>query len=54
MQMDGSTKEEAVDKLLGSMTPEAMMAHMNEKHAGEPVPNPEQARMDFLSTANEI
>ena len=54
MQMDGATKEEAVDKLLGGMTPEAMMAHMKEKHAGEPMPTPEQARMGFLATARQI
>ena len=54
MQMEGSTKEEAVDKLLGFMTPEATMAHMGEKHSGQAMPTPEEIRMGFLSTAQKV
>lgn len=55
MQMDGETKDAAVDKLMAlAMTPEAITAHMTEKHAGEPTPTVEQARAGLLASARQI
>ena len=54
MQMDGGTKEEAVDKLMAVMTPEAVTAHMAEKHDGAPAPSPEDTRAGFLATATAL
>lgn len=38
MTVDAGTKEEAVKKLKGMMTQEALTKHMADKHAGQPVP----------------
>jgi hypothetical protein len=55
MQMDGATKEAAVDKLMAvGMTPAAIQAHMAEKHPGEPVASTEQARQGLLATATAL
>lgn len=55
MQMDGDTKEAAVDKLMAvGMTPAAIQAHMAEKHPGEPVPSAAQAREGLLATATAV
>ena len=55
MRMDGTTKEEAADALLSQfMTPEAIQAHMAEKHAGQPVPNTQQTRQGLLATATAV
>ena len=54
MQMDGETKEEAVDKLMAVMTPEAVTAHMAEKHGGAAPPSPEETRAGFLASATAI
>ena len=54
MQMEGDTAEAAVDKLMTVMTPEAITAHMADKHDGAPGPTPDQARAGFLATATAI
>jgi hypothetical protein len=54
MQAEGDTAEAAVDNLLSSMTPEAVGAHMAEKHAGQPMPSPEETRAGFLASATAI
>jgi hypothetical protein len=51
MKAEGSTKEEAVDALMSQMPPEAIQAHMTEKHPGEAPPSPEQARQGMLASA---
>ena len=50
---DAQSREEAVDKLMGVMTPEAVVAHIAEKHPGEPVPTPEQERAMVAQTLVE-
>jgi hypothetical protein len=55
MRMDGATKEEAANTLLSNfMTPEAVKAHMAEKHPGEPVPSQDQVRQGLLATATPV
>jgi hypothetical protein len=52
MQMDGDTREAAVDKLMAvGMTPDAIKAHMTEKHAGQPIPTLDQVRQGLLASA---
>lgn len=36
MSVDGETRDEAVQKMKDMMTEDAVAAHMNEKHPGEP------------------
>jgi len=43
MTVDANSKEEAVEKLKGMMTEDAIAQHCAEKHPGEPVPSKEQA-----------
>jgi hypothetical protein len=47
---EGETKEEAVDAVLASWTPEMVAAHVAEKHPGQQ-PSLEQSRAGFLDTA---
>lgn len=55
MRMEGATGNEAVDKLMSAvMTPDAITAHMAEKHAGQPVPTREQVREGLLATAVNV
>lgn len=54
MDRDGNIAEAAVDKLMTVMTPEAVTAHMAEKHDGAPGPSPEQASAGFMATATAI
>jgi hypothetical protein len=54
MQMEGDSAEDAVDKLMVVMTPEAVTAHMNEKHPGDAAPSAEQTRAGFMATATAI
>jgi hypothetical protein len=55
MQMDGDSREAAVDKLMAvGMTPEAIEAHMAEKHPGQPVPSASQTRDGLLATATAV
>lgn len=54
MQRDGETKEEAVDAVIASWTPEMVEAHVAEKHPGEPASSPEESRARFLATATLI
>ncbi len=37
MTVDAKSREEAVSKLKATMTEEAVVAHMQEKHPGEPM-----------------
>ena len=43
MTVDAASREEAVEKLKGMMTEDAIAKHMAEKHTGEPVPSKEQS-----------
>lgn len=52
--VDAMTKEEAVEKMMAKMTPEAMTKHMEEKHPGQPMPNPEQAKASMMATIQEM
>jgi hypothetical protein len=54
LQSQGDTKEAAVDALMGHMTPEAVQAHMTEKHAGQAPPSPEETRAGMLATAQLV
>jgi hypothetical protein len=54
MQAEGDTKEAAVDQLMTHMTPDAVQAHMAEKHAGQTPPSPEQVREGMLATAHIV
>jgi hypothetical protein len=38
LNADAATREEAVTKIQGMMTQDAINAHFAEKHAGQPVP----------------
>ena len=38
MGVDAATREEAVTKIQGMMTQDAINTHFAEKHAGQPVP----------------
>jgi hypothetical protein len=37
MTVDAGTRDEAIRKMQGMMTPEAVAKHMAEKHPGQPV-----------------
>lgn len=50
---DAQSREEAVDKIMELMTPEAVAAHMAEKHPGEQVPTPEEERAMVAQTVVE-
>jgi len=52
--VEANSKEEALDKMMDIMTPEAIQQHMAEKHPGEPVPSPEQARTNLASTVEPV
>jgi hypothetical protein len=54
MQAEGDTKEAAVANLMTHMTPEAVQAHMAEKHAGEAPPSMEQTRAGMLASAQVV
>lgn len=55
MYVEADSKEEAVDKLLDEqMTPDAVAQHWADKHAGEPMPSPDQARAGLLASAVEV
>ena len=41
MEVDGETRDEAVTKLQGIMSEEALKAHYDEKHPGETPPTKE-------------
>jgi hypothetical protein len=51
---DGETKEEAVDAVLASWTPEMVQAHIAEKHPNEPPSSPEASRARFLENATLV
>ena len=53
-QVEGDSKEHAVDAMMAQMTPDAMAQHMAEKHPGEPTPTPEQARQGMMATAHTV
>ena len=54
MQAEGESKEEAVGNLMQVMTPDAVSAHMAEKHPGDPMPSADQTREGFMATARMI
>jgi hypothetical protein len=54
MQAEGDTKEAAVDNLMTHMSPDAVQAHMTEKHAGQTPPSPEQVREGMLASAHAV
>jgi hypothetical protein len=54
MQAEGDTKEAAVDNLMSHMTPDAVQAHMSEKHTGQTPPSPEQVREGMLASAHVV
>ncbi len=39
---DAESKEEAIKKIKGIMTPDEIAKHMAQKHAGQPAPSNEQ------------
>ncbi len=43
MSVEAENREEAVGKLKGMMSTEAIVAHFAEKHSGQPVPSKEQS-----------
>lgn len=47
---DAEGQEEAIEKIKGIMTEEAVAQHMAEKHPGDPVPSKEQ--YDMLLSQN--
>ena len=51
---EANSKEEAVEKMMAQMTPEEMQKHMEEKHPGQPMPTPEQARANMEATVHEV
>ena len=53
-QVDANSKEEAVETMMGRMTPEAMQQHVAEKHPGETPPTREQAREGMMATAHTV
>jgi len=52
--VEADTKEGAVDKIMEQMTPEAVAAHMAEKHPGQAVPSQEEARAGVEATVHEV
>lgn len=51
MESQGDTRDEAVDNLMVHMTPDAVSAHMADKHPGEPVPSQEMVRAGLMMSA---
>lgn len=43
MSVEAENREEAVGKLKGMMSAEAIASHFAEKHSGQPVPSKEQS-----------
>jgi hypothetical protein len=54
MQADGDNKEAAVDNLMTHMTPDAVQAHLAEKHAGQAPASMEQTRAGLLASAQVV
>mgnify|MGYP001418045658 CR=1 FL=1 len=54
MQAEGDTKEAAVDNLMTHMTPDAVQAHVAEKHAGQAPASMEQTRAGLLASAHVV
>lgn len=52
--VDAATKDEALTKMKEMMTPEAIKAHWDEKHPGQPLPTPEQAEQMFAMLAPAV
>jgi len=49
--VEAATQEEAVTKMKEQMTPEAVKAHWDEKHAGQPMPGSQDMEKMFASLA---
>lgn len=54
MKSEGETKEQAVNNMMGIMTPAMVAQHVAEKHEGKPVPTQDQVRMGLLATAQPV
>lgn len=54
MDVEASSKEEAIDKTMAMMTPDKVAAHMAEKHAGQAVPSQEETRAGIEATIHEV
>ena len=54
MDVEAGSKEEAIDKTMAMMTPDAVAAHMTVKHSGQPVPSLEETRAGVESTIHEV
>ncbi len=53
MTVEAENREEAVTKMKGMMTQDAINTHMSEKHSGEPVPTLEQVHAQIDSNLVE-
>ena len=53
MTVDADSREQAIEKLKGMMTEEAIAQHCAEKHPGEPVPSKEQSDEMIEQTTKE-
>ena len=42
IEVDAESREDGVKKIKDIMTPDAIAAHMKDKHAGQPVPSNDQ------------
>ena len=47
MTVDAANRDEAVAKMKGMMTPDAVQKHFGEKHPGQPVPPMEQIQANI-------
>lgn len=54
MSVEAGSREEAVEKLQGTMTEEAIKAHMDEKHAGQPIPSVMEMHADIAQKLTEV
>jgi hypothetical protein len=53
MTVDAANRDEAVAKLKGMMTPDAVQKHFAEKHVGQPVPSMDQVQANIEQTVVE-
>lgn len=54
MTVDAASREEAVEKLKGMMTDEAIKQHMADKHPGVPVMTVEQCHAQIDQDTREV
>jgi hypothetical protein len=54
VSVDAANRDEAIQKIKGIMTEDAIKEHMAAEHPGQPVPTPEQAYANIEKNLTEV